>query len=224
MKKELMVVYLLGGVLFSACSVKNQPLPVVVDQNKTVETNSSTVVEEIEVVPPVVDIGERLDVEPETGDFDWQQNDEVIQEGIASKIVVVKSKRVLVLFNANGEVLSRHRISLGEHPVGTKLQQGDQKTPEGIYTIVDKRSDPKYYKEMLISYPNAEDRERSRAMGVTTGGGITIHAQVPWNWGGSGDDHTLSHDWTNGCMAMTNEGMDSIWDKIPLGTTIEIRE
>jgi len=83
--------------------------------------------------------------------FDWQQNDELISNGIAAKMVVVKSKRVLVLFDADGNMLSRHRISLGENPVGTKLKQGEHKTPEGTYSIVDMRSDSKYYKEILIS-------------------------------------------------------------------------
>jgi len=211
MKKELTILLLVGGVFFSACNVKKKPLPMV-DKNVTVEMNVTIVEVEEEIVVP------------EKDDFDWQQNDEVIQEGIVDRVIVVKSKRVLVLFNKEGDVLSRHRISLGEHPEGTKLQQGDKKTPEGIYTVIDKRSDPKYYKEMLISYPNAEDKQRAKEMGVNPGSGITIHAQVPWNWGGSGNDHTLSNDWTNGCMAMTNEGMDNVWDMIPVGTIIEIRE
>ena len=206
MKKQLVILFLIGGVFFSACNVKKQPVPKS-DENVTHETNTS------------IDV-----VVPEKGDFDWQQNDEVIQDGIVDRVIVVKSKRVLVLFNKEGDVLSRHRISLGEHPEGTKLQQGDKKTPEGIYTVIDKRSDPRYYKEMLISYPNDEDKQRAKEMGVNPGSGITIHAQVPWNWAGSGDDYTLSHDWTNGCMAMTNQGMDTVWDIIPLGTVIEIRE
>ena len=200
MKKQLVILFLIGGVFFSACNVKKQPSPEN-DKNVTIDV-----------------------VVPEKGDFDWQQNDEVIQDGIVDRVIVVKSKRVLVLFNKEGDVLSRHRISLGEHPEGTKLQQGDKKTPEGIYTVIDKRSDPKYYKEMLISYPNEEDKQRAKEMGVNPGSGITIHAQVPWNWGGSGNDHTLAHDWTNGCMAMTNEGMDNVWEMIPVGTVIEIRE
>jgi len=156
--------------------------------------------------------------------FDWQQNDEILQEGRAAKIVVVKSKRVLVLFDENGEVLSRHRISLGKNPVGTKLKEGDYKTPEGIYSIVDIRTDPKYYKEILISYPNEEDRRRSRELGFNPGGGITFHAQVPWNWDGHGDDYTLEHDWTIGCMAMTNRGMDDVWSRVDKNTVVEIRE
>ena len=189
-------------LVWTGCNKK--PEPVVVDMNIT-ETN--TTVEE-----------------PKLGIYDWQMNDEILTEGSAAKVVVVKSKRVMILFDEEGKVLSRHRISLGDNPVGTKLKQGDKKTPEGSYNIIDKRSDPKYYREMLLSYPNSEDRKRSKELGFNAGGGITIHAQVPWNWDGHGNDYTLANDWTNGCMAMTNEGMDIAWNMISLGTVIEIRE
>jgi len=204
MKKQL-VIGLIGIFLLAGCNQKIKPKPQVTENN---ETNNSN-------------LGELI--VPEDSVFTWQQNDEVIKEGIATKMVVVKSKRVLVLFDAEGDVLSRHRISLGEHPVGTKLEQGDKKTPEGTYSIVDIRTDPKYYKEILISYPNAEDRRRSKELGLNPGGGITFHAQVPWNWDGRGDDHTLAHDWTIGCMAMTNKGMDNVWRSVNKDTVVEIR-
>ena len=197
-------VLLLSGIaLFTGCWQKVKVPPV--DVNQTIEENITI-------------------IEPELGIFDWRQNDEVIKKGVATKMVVVKSKRVLVLFDAEGNVLNRHRISLGEHPIGAKRKAGDKKTPEGVYHIVDIRRDPKYYKEILISYPNKEDREASKALGVNPGGGITFHAQVPWNWGGVGDEHTLSNDWTNGCMAMTNKGMDTVWESITKDTIVEIRE
>jgi len=173
------------------------------------------------VEEPVKEVEE---VVPELSVYDWQQNDELIKEGKATTMVVVKEKRVLVLFDENGEVLSRHRISLGENPVGTKLKMGDKKTPEGVYAIRDIRPDKKYYKEILISYPNKEDRKRSKDLGFNPGGGITFHAQVPWNWDGRGDDHTLANDWTNGCVALTNHGMDTVLNMIDKNTVVEIRE
>jgi murein L,D-transpeptidase YafK len=200
MKKEI-VIGLIGIFLLAGCNQKIKPNP------KDTENNSTN-------------LGALINSD---GVFNWKQNDEVIKEGVAAKMVVVKSKRVLVLFDAEGNVLSRHRISLGEHPVGTKLEQGDKKTPEGTYSIVDMRTDPKYYKEILISYPNAEDRKRSQALGLNPGGGITFHAQVPWNWDGKGDDYTLSHDWTIGCMALTNKGMDNVWNSVNKDTVVEIR-
>ena len=207
---SMKILFLLVGIaVFIGCGKKVKVPPNKEDINKTVvEENISIIIEE----------------EPKLDIFDCQQNDEIFQEGIASKLVVVKSKRVAVLFDENGNMLSRHRISLGKHPVGPKREEGDKKTPEGVYHIVDIRRDPKYYKEILISYPNREDIEASRALGVKTGGGITFHAQVPWNWDGHGDDYTLSHDWTIGCMAMTNKGMDNVWDSVNKDTIVEIRE
>ena len=207
MRKQIILI-LIFLIAFVGCRKKVKVPPKKEDINKTVEQNISIIIEE----------------EPKLDIFDCQQNDEVFQEGIASKIVVVKSKRVAVLFDEDGNMLSRHRISLGEHPIGPKREEGDKKTPEGVYHIVDIRSDPKYYKEILISYPNREDIEASRALGVKTGGGITFHAQVPWNWDGHGDDYTLSHDWTIGCMAMTNKGMDNVYSSVNRDTIVEIRE
>ena len=209
MRKQLILI-LIFLIAFVGCRKKVKVPPKKEDINKTVEQNISIIID--------------IEEEPKLDIFDCQQNDEVFQEGIASKIVVVKSKRVAVLFDEDGNMLSRHRISLGEHPIGPKREEGDKKTPEGVYHIVDIRSDPKYYKEILISYPNREDIEASRALGVNPGGGITFHAQVPWNWDGHGDDYTLSHDWTIGCMALTNKGMDNVWESVTKDTIVEIRE
>jgi murein L,D-transpeptidase YafK len=196
----------LSTVLFVGCGKKVEPP------------------KEVPVEVPKEEVKEVVEVVPERTVYDWQQNDELIQQGEAAKLVVVKAKRVLVLFDENGDVLSRHRVSLGENPVGTKLKMGDKKTPEGVYNIRDIRSDEKYYKEILISYPNQEDIKRSKELGFNPGGGITFHAQVPWNWDGRGDDHTLANDWTNGCIAMTNHGMDTVLSMIDKDTIVEIRE
>jgi len=151
-------------------------------------------------------------------------NDESINDGIASKIVVLKSRKIMVLLDENENILSRHRISLGKNDVGTKLKRGDYKTPEGVYNVVNKRSDKKYYKQISISYPNEEDKRRSKELGFNPGGGITIHAQVPWNWNGEKNDYTLARNWTQGCIAMTNEGIDMIWNNISPNTIVDIRE
>ena len=209
MKNYLLAMLIL--VLLTGCYQQKiePPETIVVEKNVTVVVENNISLEE--------------EIISEVGIFDWQQNDELILNGIATKMIVVKSKRVLVLFNKEGDVLSRHRISLG-NPLGRKLKQGDKKTPEGIYSIRDIRGDKKYYKEILISYPNAEDKARSKDLGFNPGSGITFHAQVPWNWGGSGDDYTLANDWTEGCMAMTNHGMDTILNMIDKSTIVEIRE
>jgi murein L,D-transpeptidase YafK len=212
-------------VVFTACQKKVTPPELNVELNSSIDNNLSIDVNEsVEsnktslgcYVPSFIVIEEEL--------ADTQQNNELIQRDVAAKLIVFKEKRVLVLLNCEGDILSRHKISLGENPVGTKLKQGDHKTPEGTYSVVDMRSDPKYYREILISYPNVDDRKRSRSLGFNPGGGITIHAQVPWNWNGNGDDYTLTKDWTSGCVALTNEGMDMVWSMVNKNTVIEIQE
>jgi murein L,D-transpeptidase YafK len=207
--KNYILLCTVGVLILAGCGKKPKPIkPAPIKEN-----NQTTIIKP----PPVKK-------EPKLGMYDWRANDELISQGVAKKIVVVKSKRVMVLFDENDKILSRHRISLGKNNIGTKLKQGDYKTPEGTYSIIDKRSDKVYYREMLLDYPNQEDKERSKGLGFSTGGGITIHAQPNWNWDGHGNDYTLSNDWTEGCIAVTNEGMNAIWEMIALGTVIEIRE
>lgn len=162
--------------------------------------------------------------ETECDIFFASYNDEVFSNKKAKKIIVSKSNRVMVLLDKEGNIISRHRVSLGKNSRGTKLKRGDYKTPEGTYHIVQKAKDRKYYKHLSISYPNAKDKKRSKKLGFNPGGGITIHAQVPWNWKGSHDDYTLARNWTQGCIAMTNRGIDMIWSKVFSGIEVEIRE
>lgn len=215
--KNYILLCTVGVFIFVGCGKKPKPIKAPIkENNQTVKENNQTVV----ITPPPPPAPK----EPQLGIYDLRANDEVLRQGVAKKIVVVKSKRVMVLFDENNNILSRHRISLGKNNVGTKLKQGDYKTPEGTYKIIDKRPDKVYYREMLLDYPRQVDRERSKKLGFSAGGGITIHAQPNWNWDGHGNDYTLSNDWTEGCMAVTNEGMNAIWEMIALGTEIEIRE
>jgi len=232
MRKNYILICILVAFIFTGCGKKIKEIkpPIKEESNQTVITVVKPPVKEEpikeEIIPEEEIIEEIIQEEPneELGVYEWKSNDEVISQGIATKIVVVKSKRVMVLFDKDNNVLSRHRISLGKNNIGTKLKQGDYKTPEGTYSIIDKRPDKVYYRELLLDYPRAIDRERSKKLGFSAGGGITIHAQPNWNWDGHGNDYTLSNDWTEGCIAVTNEGMNTIWSTVALGTEIEIRE
>lgn len=138
------------------------------------------------------------------------------------KIVVYKSKRKMYAYK-KGKVIEEFRISLGKNgDKGNKVQAGDYRTPEGSYCIVRKKCDPRLYKSLMISYPNEADKARARARGVNPGGYITIHGQPKWNADGRGDNYTLSHDWTEGCMAVPNLAMDKLWRAVKKGVKIEI--
>lgn len=137
----------------------------------------------------------------------------------ADLIVVIKSKRVMFLMK-EGKILKAYRVALGKNPVGAKYAQGDGKTPEGRYYIVGRNPNSNFYKSLKISYPNERDIEKAIRLGVNPGGGIMIHG-LSKNVEYLGKYHILD-DWTEGCIAVTNEEMDEIWMLVAEGTPIEI--
>ncbi|WP_295418926.1 L,D-transpeptidase family protein [Sulfurovum sp.] len=147
---------------------------------------------------------------------------EIVRSQKIDKIEVYKKKRRLYTYR-NGKVVDEFRISLGKNgDKGNKISAGDYRTPEGNYCIVRKKCDPRLYRSLMISYPNAADRARAAARGVKPGGYITIHGQPKWNADGHGDNYTLSHDWTEGCMAVPNRAMDRLWIAVENGVPITI--
>lgn len=135
-------------------------------------------------------------------------------------VLVVKSKSALYLIK-DGKTLSSFHIVFGANPKGHKIKEGDERTPEGHYILDYKKSDSAFYKAIHISYPNDHDRKRAKEAGVNPGGSIMIHGQK----NGFGWLSWLSQkfNWTNGCIALTNAEMDQVWERVEVGTPIEIR-
>ena len=147
---------------------------------------------------------------------------EIREESLIDRLVAYKSKRMIEGYR-NGKKVFESRMSLGKNAdKGNKVRAGDYRTPEGSYTIVRKKCDPRLYRSLMISYPNAADRARAKAHGVNPGGYITIHGQPKWNADGRGDAYTLLHDWTEGCMAVPNKKMQQLWQGVRNGTPITI--
>lgn len=131
------------------------------------------------------------------------------------RVVVIKSERVLYLYS-DGLVVQQFPISLGGHPVGDKRKRGDQRTPEGFYTLDWRNPHSEFYRSLHISYPNARDRARARARGVDPGDNIMIHGQPVYAFS------KRTGDWTYGCIAVSDHAMDVLWQRVPVGTPIEI--
>ena len=64
-------------------------------------------------------------------------------------------------------------------------------------------------------------RDRARKLHASPGGDIYVHG-LPNGYRAIGKAHRL-RDWTDGCIAVTDEEMDEIWRAVPDGTPIEIR-
>jgi murein L,D-transpeptidase YafK len=137
------------------------------------------------------------------------------------RILVIKRERRLYAF-AHGDVVAQFRVALGRSPRGHKLREGDGRTPEGLYFVDGFIPDSEFYRAIKISYPNREDRERARRLGVDPGGRIMIHGLDPAIPPEFRDSHWL-FNWTNGCIAVRNEEMDMLWERVAWGTPVEIR-
>jgi tetratricopeptide (TPR) repeat protein len=143
-----------------------------------------------------------------------------IQKEPADKILIDKKERRLTLLS-KGKALKTYKIALGGNPIGPKERQGDNKTPEGTYVIDARNRDSGYHLSLHISYPNEKDKKRARELGVSPGGDIMIHGiKNGFSW--VGDSHT-EVDWTNGCIAVTDEEIEEIDRLTPNGTIVEIR-
>jgi len=143
-----------------------------------------------------------------------------LQKGPADKILIEKKKRRLTLIS-RGEVLKSYKIALGGDPIGPKERQGDNKTPEGTYSIDSRNRDSRYHLSLHISYPNEKDKKRAKELGVSPGGDIMIHGiKNGFSWIGGSHSEV---DWTKGCIAVTDEEIEEIEKLAPNGTVVEIR-
>ena len=136
------------------------------------------------------------------------------------RIVVEKSARRLSIFR-DGNQIKTYRIALGRNPVDAKREEGDMKTPEGIYKIDGRNPRSSFHLALHVSYPSEEDAERAAARGVSAGFDIMIHG-IQNGRGWIGAFHRWN-DWTAGCIAVTDEEIEELWRVTPDGATIEIR-
>jgi murein L,D-transpeptidase YafK len=133
-----------------------------------------------------------------------------------TRIVVEKSERKMHLMH--GPITLRsYDVGLGFAPVGDKVQEGDGKTPEGVYYVDRRNPQSQFYLSLGISYPNEADIAEAKALGVDPGGDIFIHGR-PKKY------QSDLIDWTLGCIAVTNREMREIYSMVELGTKIVIKE
>jgi len=120
----------------------------------------------------------------------------------ADFVVVKKSESRLYLIT-EGRVIKKYPVSFGSNPKGHKYQKGDKRTPEGFYFLDYKKEDSAFYKSIHISYRM-----------------IMIHGQPNEHVQLSIASH--KYNWTDGCIALTNQDMDEVWQAVEDGTPIRI--
>jgi murein L,D-transpeptidase YafK len=141
-------------------------------------------------------------------------------EAKADRIVVEKGARTLTLFRGTTQ-LKVYRVALGRAPVGPKREEGDHRTPEGSYLIDGRKAESDFHLALHISYPNQDDVAQASARSVSAGSDIMIHG-LPNGSGWIGALHRRK-DWTDGCVAVTDQEIEEIWRAVPDGAAVEIR-
>jgi len=156
---------------------------------------------------------------------------------LSSPVVEIwKAQRAMEL--RDGErVVRRFVVALGLDPKKAKRIRGDLRTPVGRYYVSDKRPDSPFHRFLGISYPNTEDAERGYQSKVidadqwvqiflanlrgdlpswrtALGGRVGIH--------GYGGRPLVRVDWTEGCIAVSDEEIEFLYERVPIGTPVII--
>ncbi|CBW26468.1 conserved hypothetical protein [Halobacteriovorax marinus SJ] len=165
-----------------------------------------------------------------------------------TQIVVLKDKREMQLWSGN-EIYKVYNIKLSiayNNPLfraHEKRREGDNQTPVGFYKISKKRQRTNFPKSLLINYPNWKDKHNAKIRGIPEdeiGGMILIHGN-PYRVNKTVRDYAAKlgieadtverwardyfypfFDWTNGCVAVTDEEMDEIFELVDKDTPINI--
>jgi murein L,D-transpeptidase YafK len=137
----------------------------------------------------------------------------------ADTILIVKHERKLYLLRDNS-LLRSYRIALGLSPAGAKEHEWDFRTPEGSYIIDFRQEHSHYFKALHISYPSAADLKRSAALHQRVGGDIFIHGEP--NQPTKPVSYYKTRDWTNGCIALSDEDLQDVWNLTAGQTRVEI--
>lgn len=124
-------------------------------------------------------------------------------------------------------LLRTYRIAIGAGGAGPKQYEGDKRTPEGVYRIDRRHHSRRFHRFLHISYPNADDRRRYRALrargevpeGAGIGGAIGVH--------GESDVAAVralgrSVDWTEGCISVSDAEIEELYRAVVPDAVIEI--
>ena len=144
-------------------------------------------------------------------------------------VTAFKKKHELIVYYKGRLFKDYHAVFGRSFEPGTKLWEGDRRTPEGVYTIVEKHPSRRWDWFLTLNYPNDIDRERYQEMRadgelpnedghpVGVGGRIGIHGS---------DEPELNRgniNWTTGCISVNDEDIEELMRILPTGTVVIIR-
>jgi murein L,D-transpeptidase YafK len=156
----------------------------------------------------------------------------------SATVEIWKSRRNMELRDGD-RVVRRFKVVLGSTPHDAKQTQGDGRTPVGNYFVSEKHAQSRFRHFIGLNYPNADDADRgygARLIGPDQWADIflaTLRGSAPpWSTvlggrvgiHGFGGRPYLPIDWTQGCIAISDEEIDYLFDRVFVGTPVIIHE
>lgn len=136
-------------------------------------------------------------------------------------IVVYKAERRMDVYHKKQHVKT-YIICLGLEPEGNKNFEGDLRTPEGLYYINDRSRKSAYHANLGVSYPNLSDSLMARVYGRSPGGEIKLHG-FPNKHRKDQEWDILNDDWTLGCIAVSDNEIDELYEWVVMYCPIMIK-
>jgi murein L,D-transpeptidase YafK len=156
------------------------------------------------------------------------------------QIIIDTKALTLKVMQGNQETLSFSDIAIGRYGADTDRRRGDSKTPLGLFSIAWITDQSSFHRFFGFNFPTKEYAERAFREGqmdqktldkirqaftagrlppqdTVLGGNLGIHGI------GRGDIKIhQQYNWTNGCVALTNDQIDRLTAWVKVGTSVEI--
>lgn len=156
-------------------------------------------------------------------------------------VLVDTERKVLTVFDDDHKVRQFGRVAIGRSGTSTVRKRGDNTTPLGEFRIHRINNESRFHIFLGLDFPDFEHTRRAYAKGNLTidqfllvtdslrrnqvppqttamGGHIGIHGLG----NGNADVHAVS-DWTQGCIALTNEQIEEFAELVGIGTRVVVQ-
>ena len=174
--------------------------------------------------------GVRTDRVPTPGQLLFKATRDIsFMDPLSWSVSIFKKRHQLILYYKGRMFKNYHAVFGRAFEPGTKLWEGDRRTPEGVYTIVEKHPSRRWDWFLTLNYPNLLDRRRYEQL--RDGGAVPTEDGHPLGVGGKigihGSDEPLLNkgniNWTTGCISVDDEDVEELKRLLPDGTVVIIK-
>jgi lipoprotein-anchoring transpeptidase ErfK/SrfK len=192
-------------------------------------TSTATPTPKPSPIPQVKIDGVRTDRVPTPGQLLFDKTRDIaFMDPLNWSVTIYKKKHQLIVYYKSRMFKSYHAVFGRSFEPGTKMWEGDRRTPEGVYAIIGKHPSRRWDWFLTLNYPNELDRYRYEQM--RDGGEVPTEDGHPVGVGGrigihGTDEPELNSgniNWTTGCISVEDEDIEELTRMLPKGTVVII--